>query len=160
MDQEPLSSSDTDASLRGLLQESFDCLERDIPLAYQRMCALLEGLSVAVAMDDELIVIGCAGLRGRVDPAGGPVAAELRTSRRAILAVVDGRLSLADAVLTDAVMVKGSLDVLERLHRALEAYMHGAVRSRSFPALLARFRAPVQPASEGDAGAGRGRVRP
>jgi hypothetical protein len=141
MDREFSNSSGPETSLRGLLQESFDCLEREIPQAYQRMCATLDGLSVRISVDDEPVVIGFAGVRGRVSLTGGPVDAELCTSRRAVLEVLDGRLSLADAVLADAVTIRAPLDTLERLNRALEAYMHGAVRSRSFAALLVRFRA-------------------
>jgi hypothetical protein len=162
MDPACSSFSGPEASLRSLLEESFDCLEREIPQAYERMCATLEGLSVCISLDDEAVVVGFAGARGRVDAAGGPVHADLCSSRRAVLAVLDGRLSLADAVLTDAVRIKAPLDTLERLGRALEAYMHGAVRSRSFPALLARLRSRERPELDSSASArgGRGRVGP
>jgi hypothetical protein len=148
-------------SLRGLLQESFDCLEREIPQAYQSMCATLDGLSVRISLDDETVVIAFAGAHGRVAVASGPVDAELCTFRRAVLAVLDGGLSIADAVLADAVTVRARLDTLERLNQALEAYVHGAVRSRSFAALLARFRARERQESHGGkARAGHARVGP
>jgi hypothetical protein len=159
MDPESSSSSGPETSLRGLLQESLDCLEREIPQVYQRMCATLDGLSVRISLDDETVVIGFAGVHGRVDVVGRPVEAELCTSRRTVLAVLDGRLSLADAVLADAVRIKAPLDMLERLNGALEAYVHGAVRSHSFPALLVRFRAREQQESDVPAAAHAGRER-
>ena len=161
MDLEPSSSYGPETSLRALLQESFDCLEREIPLAYQRMCATLDGLSVCISVDDETVVIGFAGKQGQVDLPGGPVGAELRTSRRAVLAVLDGRLSLANAVLVDDVRIKAPLDTLDRLNRALEAFAHGAVRSRSFPRLLERFRSREMAKSDRPMAAcdARGKVR-
>jgi hypothetical protein len=149
MDRESSNSSVPETSLGRLLQESFDCLEREIPQAYRKMCATLDGLSVRICLDDETVVIGFAGVHCRVDVAGGPVKAELRTSRRAVLAVLDGRQSLASAVLADEVKVRAPLDTLERLNHAIEAYMHGAVRSRSFPALLVRFREREPQQSDG-----------
>jgi hypothetical protein len=157
MDPESSNSSGPEASLRGLLQESFACLEREIPQAYQQVCALLDGLTVGISLDDETVVIDCAGGRERVRVDGGQVSAELCTSRRAVLAVLDGRLSLAEAVLTDAVRVKAPLDTLERLNRALEAYVHGAVRSRAFPGVLARFRARARQEPDGPPAARGGR---
>ena len=159
MDPESSSSSGPETSLRALLQESFDCLEREIPQAYQRMCVTLDGVSVRISLDDETVVIAFGGAHGQVAVAGGPVEAELCTSRRAVLAVLDGRLSLADAVLADAVRIKAPLDTLERLNRGLEAYVHGAVRSHSFPALLVRFGAREQQESDGPGAARAGRER-
>lgn len=163
MDPAPSNSSGPEASLRVLLQESFDCLEREIPRAYWKMCAALADLSVRVRLDDESVIVSFAGAHGRVDTGDGQAGAELRTSRQAVIAVLDGRLSLADAVLTDAVVVKAPLDTLERLNRGIEVYLHGAVRSRSFPALLKRFRGGEQPASgdpTGMARTGTSRSRP
>jgi hypothetical protein len=57
-----------------------------------------------------------------------------------ILDVLDARRLLAEAVLADEVLVVGALEHLVEAHAGLTAYLHGAVRSRSFAGLLRRFR--------------------
>ena len=66
--------------------------------------------------------------------------AELVTSRNTILSILDARLTLAEAVLSDAIVLKGHVDDLIAFHDGLMTYVRGAVRSPSFPRLLDHFR--------------------
>jgi hypothetical protein len=66
--------------------------------------------------------------------------AELVTSRNTILNILDARLTLAEAVLSDAIVLKRHVDDLIAFHDGLMTYVRGAVRSPSFPRLLDRFR--------------------
>jgi hypothetical protein len=54
--------------------------------------------------------------------------------------LIDARLTLLDAVLSDALAMTGAPDDLLAFHDGLIAYVHGAVRAPSFPALLSAYR--------------------
>ncbi|WP_437968043.1 hypothetical protein WMF04_01520 [Sorangium sp. So ce260] len=127
-----------------LLAESFAALAAELPEAHARVAARLAGLPVAIRVDGERFVVEGDGGAARVRAAGAeeePAAAvRVATSRRAILDVIDARRSLAEAVLADEVEVAGALERLVAAREALIAYVHGAVRCPSFPALLERFR--------------------
>ena len=135
------SSSARDRSLRVLLDESFSVLRQEVPEAHRRMCAELHGDAVAIRVDDESVVVTCDGAAMHTQDTGmtDGVSAEIRTSRKAILHVLNGHVTLTDAVLADAVGVRASLEALVRLNRGLALYVHGAVRAPSFPELLERF---------------------
>ena len=48
-------------------------------------------------------------------------------------------MTLERAVVGDALTIKGAVAHVERLSQAMVAFLHGAVRSPSFPALLERL---------------------
>jgi hypothetical protein len=53
-------------------------------------------------------------------------------------------VSLLDAVLEERIVMLGSVPDICAFHDGLMAYLHGAVRCRSFPELLRRYRAAPQ----------------
>jgi hypothetical protein len=136
------SSSVRNRSLYTLLDESFAVLRHEVPEAYRRMCLELEGNAVVITVDDEAVIVASDGVAMHVETvsAATRTSAEIRTSRQAILRVLDGETGLADAVLSNAVSARASLETLVQLNRGLAMYVHGAVRAPSFPGLLDRFR--------------------
>lgn len=140
------SSATNSDSVAGLLAESFSMLSREVPEAFVRMCARLEGKAVWIEVDEERFVVevrgGAALVRapgGEGGEAGGD--ASIATSKRAICDVIDARTSLADAVIADEVRAVAPLARLVEVLGGLSMYVHGAVRCPSFPRLLERFRA-------------------
>jgi hypothetical protein len=89
----------------------------------------------------ERFFLGFAPGSARVESTGPTAQALLVTGRGVLADVLDARLSLTRAVLTDALEVVGPLASLMALHEGLVTYVHGAVRCPSFPSLLARLRA-------------------
>jgi hypothetical protein len=124
-----------------LLAESFAALAREAPEAHLRIRRHLAGLSVRMEVDDERFSLAFSS--NAVDVAAGPgsVDAHVATTSAAIDALLDGELAVANAVLEDRLRVVAPLDVLVRLQEGLRLYIHGAVRSVSFPEFLQRFRA-------------------
>jgi hypothetical protein len=117
-------------------------LAREVPEAFARMCARLEGKAVWIEVDEERFVVEVRG--GSALVRGGEAAdrdASIATSKRAICDIIDARTSLADAVLADEVQAVAPLPRLVEVLGGLSVYIHGAVRCRSFPSLLERFRA-------------------
>ncbi len=144
-----MSSSSSAAEIRpgalgpvgALLAESFAALEREAPEAHLRIRNHLVGLSVRVEVDDERFALGFSSTAVNVAAEPGSVDAVVATTSAGIDALLDGELAVANAVLEDRLRVVAPLEVLVRLQEGLRLYVHGAVRSVSFPALLERFRA-------------------
>jgi ubiquinone biosynthesis protein UbiJ len=131
------------ADTRTFIETSLRTLRREFPAAYDLLCAQLTPLEIHLLIEDESIP-----LRFRFDQAIILLApeqpdAELRTTRQTILDVIDARLTLDEAILTDAIRLQGEVEVLQRFHDALITYVSGAVRCPSFPELLTRFREAV-----------------
>lgn len=125
------------------LSRSLDVLERERPDVATRLAAVLAALAVAASVDGETVRLASDGEVVRVTPrtAGeAAVAVTVATSRATILALVDGRVSLIDAVLSDALLLRGSPGDLARFHDALWLYLQGAVRVPAFAELLASYR--------------------
>lgn len=104
------------------------------------LCALLAPREVLLLIDGEPVVLvfeptGIALLTAARRPA-----LELRTGRGTMLDVIDARLTLNEAVRTDALVLQGDVDDLKLAHEGLLTYVCGAVRCPSFPRLLERFR--------------------
>ncbi len=77
----------------------------------------------------------------------------LRTDWTTILDLVDGELSLLEALLEERLWLTGSADAVTRFDEALVCYLGGAIRCPSLPALLAELRvsrlaAAPKPAAE------------
>lgn len=146
------SSSATEPTVEGLLVESFIVLASELPPAWERFCACLDGCAVEIRVDGERFTVRFAADTATIAgsaAASSPVDALLETTRRTIEDVLDARLSLREAVMRDALHVVAPLAMMSRLHAGILAYVHGGVRCPSFPALLKRFRAlPARPDTE------------
>jgi hypothetical protein len=128
-----------------LLAESFEVLAREQPVAYAALCARLRGLGVALSVDEESFAALFDARGASVAGVEGTEGARVLTHHATVLAVLEGELTLADAVLTDAVRVVGPLDLLLRLHEGLVLYVQGAARCPGFGSLLRRLRAMAAP---------------
>jgi len=151
------STSIPDVGVAGLLDESLSVLRREQPASYARLCEALASLRIEIHVDGERMVAEfepgghqVAGASAAVPTAAA--AARFRASRGAVLDVLDGRISLAEAVLTGRLEAYAPLPRLLELHDALLLYVNAAVRCPSFPALLDRFRACSAAAERSAAG--------
>lgn len=109
--------------------------------AYERLCELLEGRQVHLAVDGEEVVLGFTpdGVT-LLSEATLPPMAKLSFSRRTILDLVDGSISLQDGIIEGRVGVQGGIQQLLLFHEGWLTYLGGAARCPSFPYLLERFR--------------------
>lgn len=120
------------------LRRSLAAVRRECPNAWKRLTHVLDGRALCLEVDAEAIPVAFA--KGAVHWQAAPTYdLYLTTNRAAILALIDG-LSLADAVLTDRLTLTGSPDAVIRFDDALNAYLHGVVRSPSQPGLLRSYR--------------------
>lgn len=135
-----LSSSGAEAPIRAFVEASLASLRGEFPQAYFLMCRALAGRTVLLSIDGEEIPLAFEPRTARVAPKLPQADVRVRTTREAILDVLDDRLSLEGAVESGRLELWGAIEDLERFHDALLVYVGGAVRCPSFPALLDRFR--------------------
>ena len=132
----------TEPSVQGLLAESFRVLAAELPAAWERFCAALDGLAVEIAVDGERFTVRFVFRAATITTeTSRPAEARIETTKATILDVLDARLSLHDAVMREALQLIAPLALLGPLHQGILAYVHGGVRCPSFPSLLRRFRA-------------------
>jgi hypothetical protein len=128
------------ADTSAFIETSLITLRREYPAAYFLLCRQLVSLEVHLLIEDESIPLRFAPDQAILLPAPEQPDAELRTTRQTILDVIDARLTLDEAIMSDAIHLQGEVEVLRRFHDALITYVSGAVRCPSFPELLTRFR--------------------
>ncbi|MCA9607284.1 MAG: hypothetical protein KC619_16880 [Myxococcales bacterium] len=145
VEQGSLSSSAPEDVFRHFLADSLRLVGEESPLAYAALTRTLEGRTVAVAVGDEMVVIHGDASGPRLGSRARPIPeVEVSASHAAILSIVDGRSRLLQAIRAGRIDLRGTAGSIADFHDALQAYVHGAVRSRSHPALLRAFRAQVE----------------
>jgi hypothetical protein len=132
-------------SVAALFERSLRHVLTEVPASYQHLVRVLGPLVVEVRIggrDDEAFTLCADQARLAVsDGASTSAGARIRTTRTAILQVLDGVVSLAEAVESGQLEVWGSLDAVLRAHDTLIAYAHAATRAPSVPGLLSALRA-------------------
>ena len=126
------------------IDRSLQDLARDVPEAYQGIVAATGGLVLGVVSETARGVV--AVLPPRIEVAGpGPrcdVTTEVKET--VILDLIDGRVTLGEALSTDRLVLRGKPPDLERLISGLHIYLRAAVRSGAMQALLDAFRADAR----------------
>jgi hypothetical protein len=146
------------------LRLSLDTLRLECPEAYQRVCDCLAPLTVALSLDGDPVTLAFRPGLIRIVPAGGPAAGrnggragiqpdvQASTSRSTIIDLLEARSTIEDAILSDAILLRGRVGDLARFYDALLYYVCGAVRCPSFPAILAGYRSPGRRRRKGQTG--------
>jgi hypothetical protein len=135
-----LSSSWPEFSLAWFIATSLEALHAECPAAYALLCAQLAPRRARLTVDGETVMLTFEAGAVRVLTRARNPAVQLVTTRRTILDVIDARLTLQEAVLAEAILLKGRPNDLAAFHEGLIMYVRGAVRCPAFPPLLDRFR--------------------
>lgn len=131
------------AGLAEYVAGSLRVLRAEMPGAYRLLCGMLAPREVLIVVDGEQVPLRFAASEARVLDRPQEPRVLARTSRRAILDVVDARMSLQEAVDAGVLLLEGTAEDLSRFHEGLLTYVRGAVRCPSFPSILDRFRAEL-----------------
>ena len=126
-----------------LLLESLERMREELPEGYRRVCKILSGQIVHLYIDKEPIWVSFSTGAVVSTQQTDETTATVQTSRQTILDVLDGKESLVSAIQSHQLDVRTDIAVMAILHDGLLAYVHGAVRCPSFPAILERFRRSV-----------------
>jgi hypothetical protein len=130
----------------GLILEAYiaaliDALGAANPAALARMRQVVGERQARISLDDEAVDIsfGPAGLRIRT-AAEHEVDGVGETSSTTVLAVLDGYLEVADAILDGRLHVSGAPEDIIRMFVAIEILLDASPRTPALQALAARFR--------------------
>jgi len=126
--------------LRGFVENSFEILAREAPGSYERLSRTLAGHSMCVIDGRRRFRVEFDPGRVSCGPPAGDESIAAAVDRRTILELVDGLLTLDDALREDRFVVKASPRLAAVVFDALSIYLRGAVRCPSFVNLLSELR--------------------
>ncbi len=129
------------ASFGDFVREGLAALVEELPWCAARMVTALGRRDVLLTVDGEPVRVRADGARVRViDAAEFSPRVTLTTDRVTVLRLADAETSVLDAVLDGSIVLRGDVDDLVAFYEGLQGFLHGAVRSPSFPRLLERYR--------------------
>ncbi|HTQ06918.1 MAG TPA: hypothetical protein VMI54_23835 [Polyangiaceae bacterium] len=134
------------------LLEAVRTVRSEQPDIHHALCRKLHGRAVRLTIGVESLVLGVPYVELEACELAPQV--ELACTRATLVALLDARVTLLEALLSDQLLLKGAPLELVRFHDALLLFLAGAARSPSMPALLSCF---LSPPAEG--AAARPRVR-
>jgi alkyl sulfatase BDS1-like metallo-beta-lactamase superfamily hydrolase len=135
-----------DATFFQFLASALRALEGEVPMANAALCAALSQLDVRIVADGQASRL-CVRRGRSVLMEDGTAGAEIRLTRAVTESLLEGRLTLLGAVVDDHLSIRGAPAHVESLLEALDAFLRGAVRSVSMPALLEAYLGSAQQTS-------------
>jgi hypothetical protein len=141
------SSSSADHPARRLLGGAFAVLHDEAPAHAGMLCEALARLTVHVEVGDEAIAPRVTDGRLAVGDPSGPAGVTIRTDLATVLALLDARRTLVEAVAHGELDVWGAADALDAAADAFSTFLHGLVRAPSSASLLDELRRHVASAS-------------
>jgi hypothetical protein len=128
------------ADFFSFLSKSIDLLKRESGENYARLAAELKGLRINISASANARLAYFSGGQFVIESDLERADIWLEFEECTILAVIDGKYSLEEAVLGGEIFIRGNVRKMETLHSALAVYLDGALRSPGFPELLADYR--------------------
>lgn len=127
--------------LAELLDEAFAVLRDESPVHARALREKLVDRVIVFTVDGERMVSGGAGLVPATfgDAARGPDL-QVDTDSATVLALLDDRITLLDAVRAGSLRARGPRAAIAAAEEAMRVFIHGLVRCPSAPRLLVRFR--------------------
>lgn len=129
------------ASFGDFVREGLAALDDELPWCAARMVSALGRRDALLTVDAEPVRVRADGARVRViDAVEFSPCVTLTTDRVTVLRLADAETTVLDAVLDGSITLRGDVDDLVAFYEGLQGFLHGAVRSPSFPRLLERYR--------------------
>lgn len=123
--------------LAALLSDAFAVLARESPVHTGVIRERLGPRVVSFTVDGERM---CSDGGGVSAANGRPPDLHIETDAETVLALLDDRISLLDAVRAGALRARGHRAAVAAAESAMRAFLHGLARCPSAPRLLHRFR--------------------
>jgi hypothetical protein len=132
-----------DVTSRFLL-EAVRLVRTEQPGIHRELCRKLAGRALRLTIGLETLVLGVP--RDELEPCTLAPEVELACTRATLCALLDGQVTLLEALLADQLTLKGASVELVRFHDALLLFVAGAARSPGMPAQLSSFLSQAAPA--------------
>ncbi len=134
------SSSFAPESMTELLGDALAVLDVEARLHARALPEALGPRTAGLELDGEPMRVWGGGERLGLEPGSSTGDVRARLDLDTLVALVDERLSVVEALRRRKLHVLGRFDDLRHASRACHVLMHGLVRAPSGPALLARLR--------------------
>lgn len=122
------------------IAQALSLLSRDVPEAYVAIQDTCADLRLAVQSDRSHCTVWITQPRIEVFGPAPECDVTARFEETVITDLIDGRLTIGEALARDLLVLMGSADTLDRLVAGLHFFLRGAIRSRALQALLEDFR--------------------
>jgi hypothetical protein len=134
------SSRESELTITDLVERALEIIRSESPPHASGVRAALEGSTIGVVLDDERFVARASDDSVIVDRGAMTGDVEIATSIRELLALLEGRAALVDALSEGRIRIRGRVQDLSRAARAMRWFLHGLVRSRNGAELLIELR--------------------
>lgn len=126
--------------IAALVERAVRVLEEECPVHSAGLSSVLSRVSVGIELDDESFSMTAPA--GRTELVRGSARGDIgvRATGEAARALLEGRLSLIDAVREGRIRIFGAPRVLSEGSLALRWFLHGLVRARRGAGLLEEFK--------------------
>src|SRR5437016_5573997 len=105
------------------METSLETLRQEFPSAYFLLCSQLAPRTLQMRVDNELVMLAFALTEVHTLPPLTSPTIELCTTRQTFLDLIDARLTLHEAILMDAIQLRGDIEDLAAFHDALLIYV-------------------------------------
>jgi hypothetical protein len=122
------------------LRRALDLLELEVPGYHAAVVKALDGLVVQCRVDHVDFTVTAGGTLTIHEERPDLADVLAVSSHRAILALIDGRTTMLEAVLGRGVMVRAEIGLMVRLSQAQRAFAEGAARTRQMRDVLETYR--------------------
>jgi hypothetical protein len=112
------------------------------PDAYDRLCHVVGPRSARIQLDKESAIVRMNQQELQVERDsndGETVSGEGRTTSATVLALLDGSLEVSEAILNDAIEIKGELEQINRMFQAIEIILDASPRCPELQQLSRAF---------------------
>jgi len=134
------SNSSADRPARRLLAAAFATLRDEAPAHHGLLCDALAELTVHIVADGEHLAPRPTAAGLAVAEPRGAAAVTIRAGLATVLALLEARRTLVDAIARGELDVWGSADALDAAADAFATFLHGMVRAPSSAGLVDELR--------------------
>jgi hypothetical protein len=122
------------------LRTSLSRITAEEPDAHRALVGAMGNLRARLVADGVARTIRFDFPDWTICPGESEIDLEVAFDREIITDLIDGRLTMEDAIYQERLRMRGSVETIERFHGALMVYLEGLIRTPEAPVLLESYR--------------------
>ena len=127
-------------SFFAFLAQSMRILEKEAPERYASLSLAMGDMQAQLTANGSARIVRFDGSRFVLEREDVKADVDVEFASDTILDLVDGELSLEEAINSEVLWIRGAVEVVENFYDAVLIYIDGAMRSPGFLNLLKEFR--------------------
>jgi hypothetical protein len=122
------------------LRNSLSRIAHEVPDAHRALVDAMGNLRARLVADGAARTIRFDFPDWTIYAGAGDADLEVAFDRAIIVDLIDGRLTMEDAIYQERLRMRGSVETIERFHGALLIYLEGLIRTPGAPVMLESYR--------------------